>query len=187
MKKCCGQNQNKEKINMSRKVVVTFWAIVLLAGVLISRLDTVKAQTSTPSLESEVSLGGGTGYGSTGIYARRFTSVNATIGSDITYTSSSVDGDSFTINTAGVYGISYTEGIPTSDNAGISVNLASTTSFSSAFGTANQLCAMTIANTASSCSVTVLLSAGDVIRAHSTAGSGPNTQGVSKFVIVKIR
>lgn len=168
---------------MKKKIELT---LVVFAMMLFG-FSQAMAQTSTPTLESEVSVGGGTSYGSTGIYARRFTSVNATIGSDITYTTSSVDGDSFTVNTSGVYSVSYTEGTGGSDNAGISVNLSSATSFGTAFGTANELCAMTIANTGESCSTTVLLSAGDVIRAHSTFGGALNTQSITKFIIVKVR
>ena len=135
----------------------------------------------------EVSVAQGTGYGTTGIYARTFGKVTAKLGTAITYVPDTVNGDSFVINVSGVYAVSYTDGDVNSDDVGISVNLPSTTSFSAASGTAKELCLFEVANTGESCSATVYLAKGAVLRAHSTfGGPPPNSQVVTRFIITQI-
>lgn len=64
-----------------------------------------------PTSEICVAQGTGTGFGSTNTNVRTFVSTPVTsTGTDITYTSSSTLGDSFSINTTGVYSISYSDG-----------------------------------------------------------------------------
>lgn len=172
---------------MNRVFWITSLVCMFVVGYSINDVS-VKGQTSTPTFESEISVGGGTSYGSTGIYARTFTSVNATIGSDITYTSDSVNGDYFTINHPGLYSISYTDGNVHPDSGGISINLSATSVFSSGWGTGNELCGFSMSNNAASCSADVLLSSGDVLRAHSSnGGTPPNSQTISKFIVTRIR
>ena len=135
----------------------------------------------------EVSVAKGTGYGSVGIYARTFGTVIVKSGTAITYVPSTVNGDSFIINVSGLYAVSYTDGNITTDDIGISLNLAPTTNFSTGWGTARELCAFEVSNTGESCSATVHLSKGDVLRAHRTfGGSGEDLQTVSRFIIVQI-
>lgn len=60
------------------KKYVSIVVVAVLAVMLGMELNTnrvVKAQTSTTALESEVAVGVGSGYGSTGVYARTFSSV----------------------------------------------------------------------------------------------------------------
>lgn len=57
---------------------------------------------------SELWYTGANGYGSTtSNTVRRWTTAQVSTGSDITYNSSATNGDSFTINTAGVYAVTY--------------------------------------------------------------------------------
>lgn len=136
----------------------------------------------------EVSVAKGIGYGTTGIYARTFGEVIVKSGAAISYVADPVNGDSFVINASGVYAISYTDGNASTDDIGISLNLPSTTSFSTGWGTAEELCEFEISNSGGSCSATVQLSKGDVLRAHSTSGGpAPNTQAVARFIVTKVR
>ena len=140
------------------------------------------------SAAQEVSVANGIGYGTTGIYARSFESTLVKVGTAITYRPDAVNGDSFVINTSGVYAVSYTDGDISSDDVGISVNLPSTSKFSTSWGTGRELCAFKVANTAGSCSATVHLSAGAVLRAHSTfGGPPPDAQPIARFIVTKIR
>lgn len=160
---------------------------MMLLGWILVFANYVTAQTSTPTLESEVSVTNGSGYGTIGIYARTFSSTTASIGSDITYTSDAVNGDYFTVNHDGLYFASYTDGGAASDTVGISLNFSSTTAFGTSWGTGSSLCVMTFANSASSCSILIYLSSGDVLRAHSNSNIGANVSGLAKFVVTKIR
>ena len=144
------------------------------------------AQTSLPNAQNEVSVSGGSAYGTTGVYARTFTTVTQSVGSDITYTSDAVNGDSFTINHTGLYALSYTDGGGVAATVGVSINYSAASAWHLAWGTANELCAFTFGDSASSCSVVVYLSSGDVIRAHSDSLI-TNTSSIAKFVITEIR
>ncbi len=59
--------------------------------------------------DSAVRLFGGNGFGSTNTQVRRFTNLTDNLGSDVTYNDSPTLGASFTINSSGLYDISYTE------------------------------------------------------------------------------
>lgn len=77
------------------------WRVVKYPGVI---------QSATPYgvPDSEVWLYGGNGFGSTsGNKIRRFTNIVRNVGTAITYTDSSTDGASFTINKAGIYTIQF--------------------------------------------------------------------------------
>ena len=59
---------------------------------------------------SEIQVYGGSGLGSTNTSVRRFTSVMVDVGAAITYAPSASLGDSFEINSDGIYSITYTDG-----------------------------------------------------------------------------
>lgn len=59
---------------------------------------------------SEVFVTSGTGFGTTNLNVRIFTTVSKNTGTDITYATSATLGDSFTINTTGVYAMTYYDG-----------------------------------------------------------------------------
>jgi hypothetical protein len=145
------------------------------------------SKANSSATYSEVSLANGNGYGSTGIYARTFTTVITDQGTKITYRSDPVDGDSFTVNADGLYAVSYTDGDPAVDNVGISRNLAPTSPFSSVWGTGQELCEFETANSAETCSVVTHLNRGDVIRAaNEFGGPPPNDQPVARFTITAL-
>ena len=138
--------------------------------------------------EVEVNVATGKGYGTIGIYAKTFETVIVNSGTAIKYVPNAVNGDSFVINASGVYAVSYTDGDPASDDIGVSVNLSPTVSFSTEWGTAHELCEFEVADTGGSCSATVNLAKGSVLRAHSTfGGHPPNDQTVSRFIVVKVQ
>jgi len=131
------------------------------------------------------------GFGSTNTKIRRF--LNGTNGvsgcviqgTDITYADSATLGASFTINTAGVYAISYTDQFTTSDNFGVSLNTASGSTSFNANPVAEQLCLTTNAGSAPACaSSTVYLSTGSVLRPHSS-GTGPGVTA-ALFTITRV-
>jgi hypothetical protein len=136
---------------------------VISCGLLVSHLI---AQPS--SQVSEVSVAYGTGFGATGIYARTFGRVVIKAGQKITYVPDSLKGDSFVINAAGLYALSYTDGDPGFDDDGISKNLSAISPFSSVWGTGRELCLFGVSNSGESCSVVTELKKGDVIRAANT-------------------
>jgi hypothetical protein len=141
------------------------------------------------TLNSYVNVGTSNGAGSTNTAIRRFSSTINSAGTDITYADSATLGATFTINTTGVYSISYTDSFNAPAGLAITKN-ASTLNASYASLAADQQLIETatpFANFRSNCSVTVSLVAGDVIRAHLDAN---NTNGASpaqtRFVIIRI-
>lgn len=168
----------------------TMLASVFLGSLLV--LQIVHATyPAPPSLESEVFVDGGNGFGSTGNHARRYSNIDVNVGTDITYTDDSVNGGYFTINTNGLYSISTSDwrNDGNYDDFGISVNATP----SSPIPTSN----LGLCNTAvqsydqSSCSATVYLNAGDVLRSHWATGQfGVQTYPGdvwARFIIVKVK
>lgn len=110
------------------------------------------------------------GNGSTNTAVRRFTNIVTNTGSDITYADSATLGGTFTINTDGVYAISYSDSFGAAADFGISLNSTQLTTSINAITLADRLVMTTTnaANTAENNSITLPLSATDVIRAHAS-------------------
>lgn len=107
------------------------------------------------------------GHGSTNTRIRRFTN-STSVGSDITYADSATLGGSFTINTAGVYGISYSDAINV-NVFGISINSAELTTTVQSLtvpATLLAMCGTTNSGTWNNCAGFAYCQVGDVIRAH---------------------
>jgi len=121
---------------------------------------------------SMVRLNTSNGYGSTNTAIRRFTTTVSNQGSDITYADSATLGASFTINTNGVYSISYTELFNAAYSFGISINSTQRTTSIVSITTADRLCMATTfaADSANTIGISLYLPSGSVIRPH-TAGS----------------
>lgn len=119
---------------------------------------------------SMVRLNTANGYGSTNTRIRRFTNTITNTGSDITYADSATLGNSFTINTSGIYAISYTEQYNTTGYNGISLNTTAPTSNIDVIPVAEILA---IGTNGSLChaSWSGFLTAGAVIRAHTSGGA----------------
>ena len=135
--------------------------------------------------QSMVRLNTANGYGSTNTKIRRFTNVVTNQGVDITYADSAALGASFTINTNGVYAISYTDVFTTSISFGVSLNSNQLTTDINLVTISNvlTLCANP-SGTFAVCATTVYLIAGDVIRPHVAAGTSAGTQHL--FTITRV-
>lgn len=128
------------------------------------------------------------GHGSTNNRIRRFTSTTASAGSDITFADSASNGSTFTINRKGIYVMSYTDESSAGETAfGISVNSSELTTTISSITPADRLIFTETgsANNYSSTSVSALLNAGDVVRAH-TNGSPNATTTRAQFIITQV-
>ena len=143
------------------------------------------------SSDSMVRLyGSGLGHGSTNNKIRRFSTIAENIGGAITYTQSSTDGDSFTINEKGIYHISYTDGYNGGPaTIGLSLNSTQLTTNINAISDPDRL-ALTVSaatNFEVSTSWSGILDKGDIIRAH-TDGNPNNNTGTQPilFTISKI-
>ena len=143
--------------------------------------------------DSMIRVGTGNGHGSSSTKIRRFTNVLASVGTDITYTTSadtSSLGSVFTINRAGVYAITYSDGYSGSTGAWIGVSLSATSELTTnvtSVANANVLAIVTTpitANNCGTCAVTVKLAVGDTIRAH-TNGTVDMTD-YAKFTITQV-
>jgi hypothetical protein len=143
---------------------------------------------STP--QSMVQLNTANGYGSTNTVIRRFTNTVVSQGSDITYADSATAGATFTINTNGVYAISYSECFSSTATFGISLNSNQLTTAIYSITQSNILAVSQVfsTNSPNTTSCTIYLAAGSVIRAHTT-GAGTGTNGGAQstfFTIVRV-
>jgi len=155
----------------------------------------IQAKAALVSNQSMVRVNTVGGMGSTNTAIRYFNNntngVNGCViqGSDITYTPSTVNGDSFTINTAGVYAISYTDNFTGQNWVGISLNASGSqlTTNVSLISVANilNMAYTAAASQPSAIGDTIQLSAGSVIRAHSAPAAGVGSN-VAFFTITRV-
>lgn len=129
------------------------------------------------------------GWGSTNTTIRRFTNASST-GTDITYADSATLGGSFTINTAGLYSVSYSDLYTAGrSKAGVSINSAQLTTDIINITTANRVTAALAGDSGVSAlvsvSAVVRCAASDVIRAHAN-GVNDSTGAFVQFRIVRI-
>ena len=141
-----------------------------------------------PTTPSVVRLNTANGYGSTNTKIRRFTNTVTNQGSDITYADSATLGASFTINTTGIYGISYSDQFNAAGDVGLSLNSTQLTTSIVSITAADVLAVATPSanNFSGSVAVTLYASAGSVIRPHTggtTAGANPACQ---QFTITRV-
>ena len=144
---------------------------------------------NTPTApHSTVRLNTFNGYGSTNTQIRRFTNVVANQGSDITYSDSATLGASFTINTAGVYNISYNDSFGGATFLGISLNSSQLTTAIQTITDADRLALGTCpaANLAGLVSGSFYLPAGSVIRAHADSSGGIGQAARCNFTITRV-
>lgn len=141
----------------------------------------------TPRVDSEVTLTGGNGTGSTNTAIARFTTAQRNVGTDITYADSATLGASFTINTPGLYSISVTNAESSAIAMGASVNSAQLTTGVAAITIATRptYCANTTGGQVTGTSIIKRLAAGDVVRPHMN-NLGTNNNANSAFSISKV-
>ena len=147
----------------------------------------VPGTPTTP--RSEITVDSGNGYGSTNTKVRRWSNIRQNIGANITYADSATLGGSFTINTQGVYAISYNDRDSSGDSIiGIVVNgSAATTNMNSvtyAQGARAQIDTGG-ANLAGAVSWTGVLNVNDVVWAQ-TDGGANSTTSQSMFTITQV-
>ncbi len=150
---------------------------------------TVKAYFDTfYAANSMIRLNTSNGYGSSGTKIRRFLTVITSQGTDITYTDDAANGASFTINTNGVYAISYTDLFNANAVLGASLNSTqlSTAIYNTTSPSSIVFMVASSANSPIASGVTLYLNAGDVIRAH-TDGIASGSAGTCWFTIVRVR
>ena len=139
------------------------------------------------AVNSEIILNTQAGYGSTGTKVIYYTNVEATSGTDLTYTPSSVNGDSITINTAGVYCVSCCSQFSGSANAGVSKNASSTSTALNSLANAQILMAVGITNSAQTeYSTTQYFAAGTVLRVQTDGTTLVTASAFLRFRVCKI-
>jgi len=126
------------------------------------------------------------GYGSTATKVRRFTTTADSSGPAITYADSAANGSTFTINTSGVYNVTYTDRLAAVGTIGISKNSAQLTTDISSITEATKLAQVTVGGSSysSSCSWTGYLNIGDVVRPHGDGSASASDATI--FSITKI-
>ena len=147
-----------------------------------------------PSLtysQSQVWVQNGNGYGSSSTTVRRFVTTNINTGSDITYADSATLGGTFTINTAGLYMINYSDAANNGQaNIGITQNSGSLTTNIQSITYANGFRATTVtygANYFEPVSVIIYCAVNDVIRAQTGTEANFGTDARVYFNIVRLR
>jgi len=141
-------------------------------------------KTQVGVLPSMVRLDGGNGFGSTNTVIRRFTTTVLNQGTDITYADSATLGATFTINTNGVYAVTYFDAPLAVAPSGLSLNSSQLTTGIGGITTTDRLTMATPRAGTDSMAVswTGYLAAGAVIRVHTSAGSS----ATAAFTIVRI-
>lgn len=137
---------------------------------------------------SEVWLTNATGYGSTNTRIRYFATTVINTGSDITYTASSINGDSFTINTDGIYSVYYGE-YNSDARCGLSVNSNQLTTNIQSITNAHRLgFILGATNGQTPLCVVRPFQAGDVVRVHNgtTLPTATGSDVDSMFRISKV-
>ncbi len=139
---------------------------------------------------SMVRLNARNGYGSTNTKICRWTNTITNQGTDITYADSATLGGSFTVNTDGVYSISFSLGNPaTSGWLGVSLNTTAPTTSIYLIPASEILTATysVTSNGGGSVGWVGYLSSGSIVRAH-TEGIGAATYAaIDQFTITRVR
>ena len=160
---------------------------VTSTGVAVTGTLAASGAVTTPL--SYVRLDTANGYGSTNTKIRRFTNIVNNVGADITYADSATLGATFTINTAGVYSVSYGDQFTTVDFVGLSINSTQLTTNIQGNTVSNILSASStpVANQSATASSTFYAAAASVVRAHN-GGSASGTQPtVCQFTIARVQ
>ncbi len=174
-------------LNPNGNLAISFNAILQEQDIAVSVTNTLPQFSES---DSSVRVDTANGYGSTGTLTRRFSNVRDNIGTDIEYADSATNGASFTVRSAGIYNISYSDMFDSASNAymGITKNASSlsTAVFSLAASERLALTYMDIAGANASCSWQGYLAVGDIIRAQVGAANATANPSRSTFTISKV-
>lgn len=137
---------------------------------------------------SMVRLNTPNGYGSTNNKIRRFNNVVVNHGADITYSDSPTLGASLTINTPGVYSISYGDQFTTTSSVGLSLNTTSPTAqvYTIPATEILSICSSPAANAMGVASWTGKLNPGDIVRPHTDGTASGTTVNAVQFTITRV-
>lgn len=141
------------------------------------------------ALPSMVRLNTDAGFGSTNTAIRRFTNVVTNQGSDITYADSAANGASFTINTSGVYAMSYANAWSAAGDHGFSLNSSQLTTGIPSITAADCLNHTVTSGAGQLYAVSWIgyLQAGSVVRPHCLpSGTVSTSNGVAQFTITRV-
>lgn len=144
---------------------------------------------SFPStVHSCIRLNTANGYGSTNTKIRRFTNTVLNQGSDITYADSATLGASFTINTDGVYSISYNDQFNVASWFGTSLNASSQATSPHLLAPTEILSASVTGGVgwAGVTTCTVFLSSGSVVRANGDGTPSGGNVNTCQFTITRV-
>lgn len=132
-------------------------------------------------------LNTGNGFGSTNTKIRRWLNVVTSQGNDVTYADSATLGASFTIESPGVYGITYADNTSVDTGVGLSLNSSQLTTNINDIAVADRLTYgyAPIGSNPFSVHWSGYLVAGDVVRPHSVGGS-VGIASRSDFTITKL-
>jgi hypothetical protein len=149
------------------------------------QIDMANVTNGSPSF---VSWSGQNGYGSTNTVIRKFTTVPAATGSNITPLNDATNGASFTVNKTGMYSITYCDALTVGGNIGLSKNSAQLTTNIASITAANRIAlASPTANDVFACvSGVFYLTAGDVIRPHTDGGGATTSVARTSFYMVLV-
>ena len=156
-------------------------------GAVSGTTGTFTGAVTTPLSYVRVNTANGTG--STNTKIRRFTNTVNIAGVDITYADSATLGGTFTINTNGVYSVSYSDQFSSASTYGISINSTQLTTNLQSINVVNILSGTSnaLANYSAASSATFYATTGDIVRAHIDAGvSGVNTV-MCQFTIARVQ
>jgi hypothetical protein len=138
--------------------------------------------------DSSVRLNTANGYGSTNTKIRRFTNTVDNLGSDVTYTDSATLGASVTVNSSGIYTITYSDQFNSTGFLGLTKNTVTPTTTIASCATSEVLAIDTTAaaNFTASVSWTGYLVTGDTIRPHTDGSTTGATTNGAQFTISKV-
>lgn len=139
-------------------------------------------------VQSMVRLNTANGYGSTNTAIRRFTNIVTNQGTDITYTDSATLGGTFTINTAGVYSISYSDQGVVAADFGLSLNSSQLTAAIGSIAVSDVLIMGTTPGASLNIpmAVSMYLAAGSIIRAHTNSAAVGTSPNKTAFTITRV-
>lgn len=127
------------------------------------------------------------GYGSTASKIRRWTTIINNTGTALSLTQSAANGDSITVNEDGIYSIDYGDyGNGTLGYFGITLNSNQLTTSIASVTTSTVLTVAFVDNTSVTCSATVFLNAGDVLRCHTDSAQTTNGLAFNNWIVTKV-
>lgn len=163
----------------SNQVTAGTWASALL--------ELSLTPVSELEKRSEVSVDTGNGLGAVNTKIRIFSNTKRNIGTDITYATSANNGASFTINTPGVYAITYSDSGSAGANYGISRNSTELTTGILSITAADRIGAIGQGSGLQACVVaTIFCNKGDVIRPHCEASVDSTSDSTCFFIITRV-